>query len=318
MKNSFLLESVIVWSACVLPGYGQQIPFAVVADNLKDEYLVGEPVDLYYGICNSLAQSKLVPTRASGYHFFDIVIMRLPDENYEQGELIRFWGLRPGAGKTGYRELKPGKWHFYRLRVLYSFSLPEHVEQNMHGKERAYRQGLVFRKPGKFRVEIRQKFFRPWVPYTPSRGTSFRGYGVNFEVVFLEIKNPPAGSPEEKVWRQIRDSETLVFIQTHGEAGTPEVALKVAKILRDMPVSRYHNSLQAVLGAYYRRHWQKHSVGERALIEIALQRKFPPDEIPANRKRLLEYLRRHAPELYRGLNVKLAKEEKKPPASKLK
>jgi len=284
--------------------------FEVGAGFLKDEYFVGEIVDFYYGIRNPSADPTSVPSKRDAYDSFRVSITYIPSNRGERQEYL-FVG--PSEGKTKKRQvlLNAGEWYVYRLRILWSQGLPvrKDVSAKWTEKEKPI-SGLVFRKPGRYFAGFTPKFFDPRSIFHPEIQHTWH-VSMGFR-----IKYPRPGSPEERVWREIRDGKMLEFIQTDGETGTPQLALKVAKILRDMPVSRYHNSLQAVLGAYYRRHWQKHNVGERALIDIALRRKFPPDIVPQNRRPLLRLLYRHAPELYRELNVKLAPEEKKPAVKK--
>lgn len=313
MNKRLLCFCVILWCAYCAEIHGQQIPFQVRAGSLRDEYLVGEPVDIYYGVCNSLAYTRPIPSHDSAFMFFDMLISRFPNGK-RKGESFYFWGLPSPRSGIEQIQLDGAKWHFYRLRVFYSFPVPERIREKCNNRK--YCRGIAFSRSGEYSIAITQKFFIPLVPLDALDSGGIAEPIVNWQVVPFRITLPRSGSAEERVWREIRDRKMLEFIQTHGETGTPELALKVARILRDMPVSRYHNSLQAVLGAYYRRHWQKHNVGERALIDIALRRKFPPDIVPQNRRRLLRLLYRHAPELYRELNVKLAPEKEKRPATK--
>ncbi len=299
MRVSRLIPAAALWCLCLSQAQAQT-QLQAQGNFLKTEFLVGEPVDLYVSVHNPWAHEVQVPHPQRVYEAFQIQGARiLAPRNWQR---FRFAGS-PAAGGPREVVLGPGKWQVYRIRLVYGFPPQEAGGTEENPPE--YRQGLLYPQPGEYAVMVKPKFYDPAPP----------SKGCYLDVVAgmrYRIRYPAPGTPEEKVWLQIRDPKVLAFIQTHGESGTPEVALKVAEVLRKVPGSRYHNGLQAVLGAYYRKHWEKHSVGQRALIDLALQRKFPPDVVPEKSLLTVFFLRKHAPRFAQELNVKVQRNPKGP------
>ncbi len=314
-----MLTAAVICCASQQLALGESRELDLYFGTLKDEFLVGEPVDLYVGVSNFSECKVTVPGRAATYDVFSVRVKCLLERPKRRAEFyvtgfphsvsnagsIMLGRPSPGAGAdvAGFA-LK--QWHVYRIRVVYSFP-PFRARQ---GDPSTTRVGLVYSQAGKYHITALPLFV------VVNRDPLFCGFNDRTPRTIIRVKYPMPGTVEDQVWQQIRDPKILGFIQTHGETGPVDVALTVARILREMPVSRYHNGLQAVLASFFRKHRDRLNADQRALIQLALWQKFPPDVIPANRKQFLDFLRQHAPELYRELNVKLAPEKEKRPATK--
>jgi len=295
-----------------LAAFGQDSGFGINYGLLKNEFFVGEPVDLYVCISNLRSLPVEVPHRDSVYSTFYISVTNTNDPPKKRISRS-FCGfphspndtryVRIGSRPQGPQSELPGKisikeLYVYRIRVVYSFPCKKSIHSRNHC-------GLVYLSPGRYVITVRSHFFGIGnLPYP----ICYIGDGA-LRVSF-NIKYPEKGTAEATVWGEIKNPKLLAFIQTNGRIGSPQVAMRVARILRNTPVSKYHNGLQSALRNYYNYQYQRLNADQRDLIRLALSMKFPPDILSAHHKRLLDSIRIHAPELYQEINVKLEVNEK--------
>ncbi len=287
---------VVAITLCPESAHPQNEPLDAFGWLLRYEYFVGEPVDFYVAVRNLSVSSQLVPGREALDRSFEVLVSSRMFVKGNRYFSIRFFGSpEPVPEDVPMISLKSGDWYIYRIRVLYSFGPPA-SEKPPPGPRLVLQEGMPYKKPGEYYIKVKLRFFE-----SASAGPA----GKQVISRRFVIRYPKPATPEAKVWEEIRRPEILAFLQTGGERFSPDVALAVARILRDFPASRYQNDLQLALARYFRKHWRKHNVAQRALIETALKLKFPPEHIPTTSARALRYLKTHAPTLYRDLDVKL-------------
>ena len=225
----------------------------------KSEYLVGEPVYVYYEIENSWARPLPVPTKNEKWVSVEIHVngRRFIPDPLGKNVVERRMTLRP---------LQRQRYYF---QLLYSFS-NDNTAKRDHQTKQAPWDGLVFRRPGLYVIKIAIPEFES---FREELGDLASGciQKQDFDC-YVRIKMPDKGSVERRIWQRIRREEVLKFLQTEGRlVEIPTVPLELAAILIKFPRSEYHDDLQFALRRYYEREKGTLGPAEKRLIQKALK-----------------------------------------------
>ena len=232
----------------------------------KQEYLIGEPVYIYYQLKNPWARTLPVPDVKEKWKAAEIEIAGQRFVPYPRAE----------GQVQQRRSLQPLEVYRYYFPVLYSFG-KDHAQTGNAPHRRRVGNGLVFRRPGEYFIKIRiPEVERDWDLVLESGNRRCLANVSPFRAqwyVRVIIKMPQEGSVEECIWRRIRRDSVLKFVQTEGlVADDPAVPLELAAILLKFPLSAYHDDLQFALRCFYERKKKVLSGAEKRLIEDALKR----------------------------------------------
>ena len=204
MTKRLLTGSVWAWicvsAQVILAG---QPWFRVWKGPTKSEYLVGEPVYVYYQIENPWASPLLVPADSEKWAAVEIYVngRRFVPAPLEKNVVERRMALRP---------LQRQRYYF---QLLYSFS-NDNTAKRDHQTKKAPWDGLVFRRPGLYGIKITIPEFES---FREELRDLARGCIRKQDVdCYVRIKVPEKDSMEGRIWQRIRRDEVLKFLQTEG------------------------------------------------------------------------------------------------------